>query len=222
MRPSPASVAAAHLGGEPEGDNWVGGAGQVKRGRYGRPLAELFCTCGAVGFAVHPSPHGPLLVGYIRGRRPAVPGGPASLNVVWLDEAGSLTATCRCGTTTNIHEQHVRRLRDELAAAKGKVVRRPVHPRSDLAVMRRGKPPRVPEQSVAVAPGSVAEYMHAQQREWGTYTASRALSVGGVPAFRQGEPVPVSHVERGIVAADDVTLSAACRPHESRPTPYRP
>jgi hypothetical protein len=35
-----------------------------------------------------------------------------------------------------------------------------------------------------------------QQEEYGQYVAKQLISIGGVPAFNVGDPVPVSHVER--------------------------
>lgn len=40
----------------------------------------------------------------------------------------------------------------------------------------------------------------AQRREYGRYQAIAPIRVDGALAFRKGDPVPVSHVERGIVA----------------------
>jgi hypothetical protein len=48
-------------------------------------------------------------------------------------------------------------------------------------------------------------YQEAQMREYGVYTATRQIFIGGALAFNPGDPVPVSHVERGIVAVEDVT-----------------
>jgi len=48
-------------------------------------------------------------------------------------------------------------------------------------------------------------YEKAQVREYGTYTAVRQIHIGEALAFNTGDPVPVSHVERGVVSRDDVT-----------------
>lgn len=48
------------------------------------------------------------------------------------------------------------------------------------------------------------ELRQAQAREYGTYVAARAIDIRGARAFNEGDPVPVSHVERGVVSEDDV------------------
>ena len=44
----------------------------------------------------------------------------------------------------------------------------------------------------------------AQEAEYGTYRAASPIFIGGARAFNAGDPVPVSHVERGIVRPDEV------------------
>lgn len=46
---------------------------------------------------------------------------------------------------------------------------------------------------------TVAEYLAAQQAEWGVYVATEPIYVGGARAFNAGDAVPASHVERGVV-----------------------
>jgi hypothetical protein len=48
------------------------------------------------------------------------------------------------------------------------------------------------------------ELRQAQSREYGTFVAARAIDIGGARAFNEGDPVPASHVERGVVSKDDV------------------
>lgn len=43
-----------------------------------------------------------------------------------------------------------------------------------------------------------------QRREYGRYRAAGPIRVDGALAFRKGDPVPISHVERGIVARSAV------------------
>lgn len=43
-----------------------------------------------------------------------------------------------------------------------------------------------------------------QVKEYGTYVAVAPVFVDGVRAFNAGDPVPVSHVERGVVDAASV------------------
>jgi hypothetical protein len=52
---------------------------------------------------------------------------------------------------------------------------------------------------------SVEEYLAEQKAEWGKYVAAEPIDVDGVRAFNPGNPVPASHVERGVVSADQVT-----------------
>lgn len=44
----------------------------------------------------------------------------------------------------------------------------------------------------------------AQLKEYGQYVAAVAIDIGGGRAFNPGDPVPASHVERGVVSRDDV------------------
>lgn len=48
------------------------------------------------------------------------------------------------------------------------------------------------------------EYRKAQQAEWGTYVATEPIDIGGARAFNTGDPVPVSHVDRGVVDSSQV------------------
>jgi hypothetical protein len=51
---------------------------------------------------------------------------------------------------------------------------------------------------------TAAEYREAQRAEYGTYVALVPIDINGARAFNPGDAVPVSHVERGVVAADEV------------------
>jgi hypothetical protein len=48
------------------------------------------------------------------------------------------------------------------------------------------------------------DYKAAVDAEWGVYVAAEAIDLGGARAFNEGDPVPVSHVERGVVTAEQV------------------
>lgn len=48
-----------------------------------------------------------------------------------------------------------------------------------------------------------------QAREYGTYVANTTIFIGTARAFNVGDPVPVSHVERGVVSLEDVDKVAA-------------
>lgn len=58
---------------------------------------------------------------------------------------------------------------------------------------------------MADAPITAAEYREAQGAEYGTYVALGPIEIEGARAFNKGDAVPVSHVERGVVAADQVS-----------------
>ncbi len=48
------------------------------------------------------------------------------------------------------------------------------------------------------------ELRQAQAAEYGTYVATQPIDIMGARAFNVGDPVPASHVERGVVAQDAV------------------
>lgn len=48
------------------------------------------------------------------------------------------------------------------------------------------------------------EYRKAQAAEYGIYVATQPIDIRGARAFNVGDPVPVSHVERGVVSEDVV------------------
>lgn len=47
-------------------------------------------------------------------------------------------------------------------------------------------------------------YTDEQRREYGKYVATEAIFIGNARAFNPGDPVPVSHVENGVVRKDQV------------------
>jgi hypothetical protein len=51
------------------------------------------------------------------------------------------------------------------------------------------------------------EYRRAQEKEYGSYVATAPIDIYGARAFNVGDPVPVSHVEGGIVPRDRVVGS---------------
>lgn len=53
------------------------------------------------------------------------------------------------------------------------------------------------------------ELRRAQEREYGSFVANKAIDIRGARAFNEGDPVPASHVERGVVSADDVVKTKA-------------
>ncbi len=54
------------------------------------------------------------------------------------------------------------------------------------------------------APADGAERLEAQAKEYGEYIARERILIGGVPAFNAGDPVPVGHVDSGVVAKEQV------------------
>ena len=61
----------------------------------------------------------------------------------------------------------------------------------------------------------------AQEVEYSTYVATEVILIDGARAFNVGDPVPASHIERGVVASDSVaksTTKAARAAVEQSPT----
>lgn len=52
------------------------------------------------------------------------------------------------------------------------------------------------------------ELRAAQQAEYSQYVATDTIYIGGARAFNVGDPVPVSHVERKVVHADQVAKTS--------------
>lgn len=61
-----------------------------------------------------------------------------------------------------------------------------------------------------MADQTVEEYTRALEAEWGTYVATKPITINGARAFNVGDAIPVSHVTRGIVTSDQ---------YETRTTP---
>ena len=51
---------------------------------------------------------------------------------------------------------------------------------------------------------TTAQYREALGAEWGTYVAVAPIDINGARAFNEGDPVPVSHVDGGVVTTDQV------------------
>lgn len=49
-----------------------------------------------------------------------------------------------------------------------------------------------------------ADHQAAIDAEYGTYVATQVIHIDGARAFNPGDPVPVSHVQRGVVFAHQV------------------
>ncbi len=56
---------------------------------------------------------------------------------------------------------------------------------------------------------TVDEYLAAQRAEWGQYVAAGPIDIGTARAFNEGDPVPASHVDRGVVSAAQVKKVAS-------------
>lgn len=54
------------------------------------------------------------------------------------------------------------------------------------------------------SPMTAEQLRAAQETEYGTYVAAHAIDIEGARAFNPGDPVPVSHVTRGVVSEDAV------------------
>lgn len=57
---------------------------------------------------------------------------------------------------------------------------------------------------MADAPITAEQLREEQAKEYGTYVAAQTIFIEGARAFNVGDPVPVSHVERGVVKDDEV------------------
>lgn len=57
-------------------------------------------------------------------------------------------------------------------------------------------------------PATAEELREAQAKEYGTYVAAERIEIGGALAFLPGDPVPVSHVEGGVVGAEQVAKTS--------------
>lgn len=56
---------------------------------------------------------------------------------------------------------------------------------------------------------AVDDYREAQVAEWGKYRAAKPIYIGGARAFNEGDPVPASHVDNGVVRDDEVVAVKA-------------
>lgn len=54
------------------------------------------------------------------------------------------------------------------------------------------------------APLTVDDQGDAYRKEYGVYVATSTIYVGSARAFNAGDPVPVSHVESGVVSSEQV------------------
>lgn len=54
------------------------------------------------------------------------------------------------------------------------------------------------------APLTADQYRQSLVDEYSQYVAVAPIDIDGARAFNVGDPVPVSHVERGVVSADRV------------------
>ncbi len=55
------------------------------------------------------------------------------------------------------------------------------------------------------APLTAAQYREVLGEEYGQYVAVVDIHINGARAFNVGDPVPASHVERGVVETDQVS-----------------
>lgn len=66
-----------------------------------------------------------------------------------------------------------------------------------------------------MAEKTVAQYLDEQRAEWGVYVATEAIHIHGARAFNAGDPVPASHVKRGVVSKSSVKAVAETASKES-------
>lgn len=65
---------------------------------------------------------------------------------------------------------------------------------------------------------TIADYLEAQRAEWGAYVATVPIDINGGRAFNVGDPVPASHVDSGVVSADQVEAVKAAPVDTNAPT----
>ena len=58
---------------------------------------------------------------------------------------------------------------------------------------------------------AVAAYQAEQAKEYGQYVAAEVITIGGARAFNVGDPVPASHVARGVVGTSQVTAVSSTK-----------
>jgi len=61
---------------------------------------------------------------------------------------------------------------------------------------------------MTTTPATAEDHEKATLKEYGQYVAVEAIDLGGARAFNPGDPVPVSHVESGVVARSQVVGSS--------------
>jgi hypothetical protein len=71
-------------------------------------------------------------------------------------------------------------------------------------------------------PQTLDEYKKAQHAEWSQYRATEAIDIGGVRAFNEGDPVPASHVERGVVSESVVKKVAKTEAAQTQTADHTP
>lgn len=57
------------------------------------------------------------------------------------------------------------------------------------------------------APDEVQQLLAEQSKEYGQYVAVEPINIGNARAFNPGDPVPASHVARGVVPESAVAKS---------------
>ena len=60
----------------------------------------------------------------------------------------------------------------------------------------------------APVPATAEELREAQRAEYGVYVATVPIDIDGARAFNPGDAVPTSHVERGVVLAEQVAKTS--------------
>lgn len=58
--------------------------------------------------------------------------------------------------------------------------------------------------TTSTEPVTAADAQAAAETEYGTFVAVQAIDLNGARAFNVGDPVPKSHVERGVVESEQV------------------
>ena len=61
---------------------------------------------------------------------------------------------------------------------------------------------------MADSPMTAEQYREAQVAEYGQFVAVSPIDINGARAFNPGDPVPASHVERGVVLSEQVAKTS--------------
>lgn len=71
----------------------------------------------------------------------------------------------------------------------------------------------------AAEPQTLEQYREQQRAEYAQYVAAEVIEINGARAFNPGDPVPASHVTRGVVRSSQVKPAQPAPSEPSSSTP---